>query len=235
LFNVFLVGHLLIVALDTLRDQGFEDPLRKIVEEVSPHVSGFKIGLSLLLEKGLGVISKVKKFSEREVIADLKLADIGDIMIATLKLLASVGVDAIIAHGFIGVSDALDKLIAEAEKYDVNVILVVSMSHRGSEKYIDKHFEELLQDAVQLGVHGVVIPATKPHLITQARRVLGSEVYIYSPGVGVQGAKPGDALCAGADYEIIGRLITTSLKPSSVVKTVKNIQLERVRECRGSL
>jgi orotidine-5'-phosphate decarboxylase len=235
LFNVFLVGHLLIVALDTIRDQRCEDSLKKIVEEVSPHVSGFKVGLSLLLENGLEAISKVKRFSEREVIADLKLADIGDIMVSTLKLLAGVGVDAVIAHGFVGVSNALDKLVFEAEKHDVNVILVVSMSHRGSEKYIDKHFEELLQDAVQLGVHGVVIPATKPHLITRARGVLGERVYIYSPGVGVQGARPGDALCAGADYEIIGRLITTSPDPSSAARTVKHIQLERVRECRGFL
>jgi len=226
---------LLVVALDTLRDQGRGDSLRKIVEEVSPHVSGFKVGLGLLLENGLEVISKVKKFSEREVIVDLKLADIGDVMASILRLLADSGVDAVIAHGFVGVIDALDKLVFEAEKQGVNVILVISMSHRGSEKYIDKHFEELLQDAVQLGVRGVVVPATKPYLITRARRALGERVYIYSPGVGVQGARPGDALCAGADYEIIGRLITTSSDPSSAARTVKHIQLERVRECRGSL
>lgn len=226
---------MLVVALDTLRDQGRGDSLRKIVEEVSPHVSGFKVGLGLLLENGLEVISKVKKFSEREVIVDLKLADIGDVMASILRLLADSGVDAVIAHGFVGVIDALDKLVFEAEKQGVNVILVISMSHRGSEKYIDKHFEELLQDAVQLGVRGVVVPATKPYLITRARRALGERVYIYSPGVGVQGARPGDALCAGADYEIIGRLITTSSDPSSAARTVKHIQLERVRECRGSL
>ena len=224
---------MLIVALDAVRELERAETLSKIVESTSQYVSGFKIGVGVLLKHGLGVISTVKSISSRDVIVDLKLADIGDVMKSTLELVASSGANAVIAHGFVGVSDALDKLIERARDLGVRVILVVSMSHRGSEEYIDKHSEELLRDATQLGVHGVVVPATKPWLITRARSVLGSRVLIYSPGIGVQGAEPGDALCAGADYEIIGRLVTTAPDPLSAVKTVRSAQLEKVRACRG--
>lgn len=224
---------MLVVALDAVRELGNLESLLGVVESVHDYVSGFKIGIGVLLKHGLSAISAVKEISSREVVADLKLADIGDVMASTLELLASSGVDAVIAHGFVGISGALEKLVEEAEKRGVKLILVVSMSHKGSEKYIDKHFDELLEDSIQLGASGVVVPATKPHLITRARRVLGGRARIYSPGVGVQGARPGDALCAGADYEIIGRLVTTAPDPLSAVKSVVSAQLERVRACRG--
>jgi orotidine-5'-phosphate decarboxylase len=226
---------LLIVAIDAVRELSEKEAIIRLVEKISEYASGLKIGVGVLLKHGLEVIDTVKKVSSRDVIVDLKLADIGDIMVSTLDLIASAGADAVIAHGFIGVKDALDKLVESAHRLGIKVLLVASMSHRGSEEYIDKHFNELLRVAIKIGAHGVVVPATKPQLIKSARSVLGNKHYIYSPGVGVQGAHPGDAICAGADYEIIGRLITTAPDPLNATRTIRSAQLEKVRLCRGYL
>jgi orotidine-5'-phosphate decarboxylase len=39
------------------------------------------------------------------------------------------------------------------------------------------------------------------------------ELVIISPGVKAQGARPGDAIRAGADFEIVGRGIYASAEP----------------------
>jgi len=151
----------------------------------------------------------------------------------TISILARNGADAVIVHGFIGVEGALDVLVEESRKLGLDVIIVVSMTHKGATRFLDIHFEELLKQVVDLNVHGVVLPATRLHLIKKARGVLGGSIKIYSPGIGVQGAEPGSAICAGADYEIIGRLITRSENPRVVAERVYSAQLEAWRRCRG--
>ncbi len=66
----------------------------------------------------------------------------------------------------------------------------------------------------KVDVDGVVMPATYPELIGQTRDIL-DDIYIISPGVGIQGAKIGDAISHGADYEIIGRKICDNENPKN--------------------
>lgn len=228
-------GALLVIALDPplVSEIGKEHDLIDLVERTKSFSSGYKIGLPFILEYGLNAIRTVKETSGTRIIVDFKLADIGDIMITILRKLAAYNVDAVIAHGFIGIEDGVGKLVNEASKLGLDIILVVSMTHKGSSKYIDKHFNELLEDALEQGVHGIVIPANKPDLLKTTRILTGSRLKIYSPGIGVQGAKPGDALCHGADYEIIGRSITRALDPGKQAREICIAQLNRVRECRG--
>lgn len=224
---------MIIVALDPpfghLGDLNFID----IVEKTKHRVQGYKIGLSLLLEHGLKSIIMVKEKSKLKTIVDFKLADIGDIEILVAERVFYVGADSIIAHGFVGIEDALEKLAKYIHAHGKELILVVSMSHRGSIKYIDKHFEELVYDALEIKAHGLVVPATRPWLIRKAREIVGNKVKIYSPGVGFQGVKPGLALCSGADYEIVGRVITRAIDPSQAVDELSKAQLEEVIKCRG--
>jgi len=224
---------LLIIALDPPFGPNGEYDEVYVVKETSNYAAGYKVGIPLVLGSGLEAIQAVKKASGKPVIADFKLADIGDIMAEIARKLAKSGADSIVVHGFIGVGNGVDKVVSEARKLGVGVILVVSMSHRGSEKYIDKHFEEMLNDALSLEVHGIVVPATRPWIIERARKAAGSSLKIYAPGIGVQGARPGTALCAGADYEIVGRFITRSSSPGESAREVYKSQLESVRACRG--
>ncbi|MEM4933105.1 MAG: orotidine 5'-phosphate decarboxylase / HUMPS family protein, partial [Desulfurococcaceae archaeon] len=160
-------------------------------------------------------------------------ADIGHIMSMIVNKLAENGFDSVIAHGFVGVKGALSELKSTCDRLGLKLILVVSMSHPGSMEYIDRHLNELVNNAIELNVHGVVAPATRPSIIRKVREMIGEKIKIYSPGIGVQGAEPGDALCAGADYEIIGRAITNSSNPYEAAIMIKNKQDNRVRSCRG--
>jgi orotidine-5'-phosphate decarboxylase len=78
-----------------------------------------------------------------------------------------------------------------------------------------------------------VAPATRKDIIRFLRLILDIDKKILAPGVGPQGALPGDALCAGADYEIIGRLITRSKTPRRETEEILNLQREALKRCKG--
>lgn len=217
----------LIVALDS-PDRGFED----LVEELCGIVDGFKLGLPLLVGRGPVYTAALRSRCHEGVwIADLKLADIGHVMKLTTSLVVDY-VDAVIAHGFIGVRGALGELKEFLERRGKKLVVVASMSHPGAEEVYDKALPLILDAMEKLGPWGVVAPATRPHVIESIRERLGPRVAIMSPGVGAQGAEPGAALCAGADYEIVGRLIVSSPDPRSAALAIRDAQGRRLASCR---
>ncbi len=199
-------------------------------------VEGFKIGLPALIRLGIDRVSTIFKDYGGFLIADLKIADIGDIMSLSIEILASHGFNAVIAHGFVGVEQALDMASRRCRDLGMKLILVVSMSHNGSKEFIDKHLDELIDIARGIGSWGVVAPATRPQIIRRIRmRYDSTELKILSPGVGVQGAEPGIALCSGADYEIVGRAITSSINVRESALKIREEQNYKVKQCRGLL
>jgi orotidine-5'-phosphate decarboxylase len=221
------------VALDPPAE--LSDPLTwslEIIDSLRGTVQGFKIGLPFILSAGMrGVERLSERLGDAMLIADLKLADIGYVMSISAKLLAGAGVDAVIAHAFVGYRDALEYLKKTCDDLGVKLILVVAMSHRGASEVMWRNYDGLLEVALKVAPWGVVLPATNTALIRMARRRLGEDTRILSPGVGAQGAKPGEALCAGADYEIVGRLITLSEDPYQKAIEVLEMQKERMRLC----
>jgi orotidine-5'-phosphate decarboxylase len=205
-----------ILALDPFTSG---DPLEwvgGIVGETRDLVSGYKIGLLLalrLLEKGYSLRDLAGKLSGVElVVVDFKLADIPDIVASVIDILGGHGYGKFIIHPFTG---GLRELV-ERGVDPGDLILVASMSHRGSTEFIDKHWRDFVELALDIGVWGVVIGANKPGIIAGARRLIderGGGVKILSPGVGAQGAEPSTAIKSGGDYEIIGRMVTGSSNP----------------------
>lgn len=187
-----------------------------IVSETSDLVSGYKIGLPLLLKTRFIEELTASIPVEKLVIADFKLADIGDVMLLAIRELAERGFNAFIVHGFVGWSSGLEFVSRFTAESGFKLITVISMTHPGSGEFIDKHFEELVELTIKSSAWGCVIGANKPDYIARARNVFrenGVDVKILSPGIGVQGVKPGSALKHGADYEIVGRAVTWSDKP----------------------
>ncbi|MET1160346.1 MAG: orotidine-5'-phosphate decarboxylase [Thermoprotei archaeon] len=188
-----------------------------IVSETSDLVVGYKIGLPLVLRVGDRVVEITRAMKESElVVADLKLADIGDIMALVADQLAEMGFNAIISHAFIGWSKGLETLANKAFEKSLKLITVLSMSHPGSSEVIDKNYEKLLEITLRARAWGCVIGANKEELIRKTKgkaRENGLDLKVLSPGIGFQGIPPATAIRAGADYEIIGRLITCSSKP----------------------
>lgn len=203
-----------IVGLDTLG--GDAGRAGDLASRLCSRVSGFKIGLPNLLSCG-GIGEAVREACpDSLIVADLKLADIGN----TMRLAASRVVgwsDAVIAHAFPGVEGGLDELKAYLDSEGRKLLLVAAMSNPGASRIADKVLEEVVGVIGEVDPWGVVAPATRPSIIRLIRgRFPGKP--ILSPGVGAQGAEPGSAVNAGASYEIIGRLIVDSEEPLRVVE-----------------
>ncbi|MEM1679540.1 MAG: hypothetical protein QXO80_03180 [Thermosphaera sp.] len=58
----------------------------------------------------MGKAHRLRQYTDKELIADLKLADIGCIMSMIVSKLAEKGFDSVITHGFVGVKSALSEL-----------------------------------------------------------------------------------------------------------------------------
>jgi orotidine-5'-phosphate decarboxylase len=224
---------MLIVALDPPYDADVLKWIEYRYNLLKPYVQGFKIGLPAILEVGFKAIGKILKNYEGLLIADLKLADIGDIMCISAERAWIHGFNAIIAHTFVGYEQALDKLSKLCRERMLKLILVVSMSHKGSAEFIDRHVEEFSELARKVRAWGIIAPATRPNVLKRIRAFVGNNIKILAPGIGTQGAEPGTAICNGADYEIVGRAITHTENVLENAFKIIEQQKEEVAKCRG--
>lgn len=216
----------LIFALDVSDQDPMENALQ-ILEETSRYVSGVKIGYLLVLRAGLEIVSRIKEGSDLPVIADFKIADVPHVNRLIAGNAFDAGADAVIAHAFLG-HDSLKAVVEVARKNGKGVIAIPSMSHPGSETFIGPVSERMARMAVELGSDGLVGPATRVDEVKKLRSWVGDEVLIFSPGVGAQGGEPGDAVLAGADFEIVGRAIYASGDPEESSKKLRNRINERI-------
>ncbi|MFP3203976.1 MAG: orotidine 5'-phosphate decarboxylase / HUMPS family protein [Metallosphaera yellowstonensis] len=201
---------------------------RERLKELSHHLAGVKVGWPLLLDLGPSKVSELTKGLGLKVILDLKLADIDSTMVSIASKLKSLG-DGFIAHSFVGIDGALDSLRRELK--DRELYLVISMSHPG---WSDEVYQYLLQVTKGVNPEGLVAPATRQSVVRRARADFPDKIII-SPGVGAQGARPGSALCAGADFEIVGRSVYLSHSPlDSLLKIVKEQEVA-INECKGGM
>ncbi|BDB97344.1 orotidine 5'-phosphate decarboxylase [Saccharolobus caldissimus] len=200
----------------------------EILSEIESEVYGLKIGLPLVLDLGLEKVRNlVKEVNIEEIIVDFKLADIGYVMKSVVEKMLFA--DSFIAHSFIGVKGSLDELKSYLDEKGKGLYLVASMSHSGWNNSFLSYIKEVIKE---INPKGIVIGATKTDLISSFKREFSS-IKIISPGVGVQGANYGDAICAGADFEIIGRSIYTAKDPVNQLKSINKIIEDRVMNCKG--
>ncbi len=193
----------LVLALDAPLG---EDPVywsRRLLDEAGRYVAAIKVGLPTVLRAGMDGTRNILGSWEGPSILDMKMADVAHVNSLLAGLAADMGFDAVIAHGFVGYEGALDALRGA----DIGVLVVAYMSHPGAEGTFEAVFDKILE-TVRLGdFDGAIVPATRPGVVRRARAALGRGYLLLSPGVGAQGAKPGSALQAGADAEIVGRAI----------------------------
>ncbi len=174
---------------------------------VSEYVDAVKVGYPLILSAGIGVLKEVKGIG-KPVIADLKVADIPVVSARICQLAGNA--DYVIVHGFMG-----EDVVAECAKV-ARIFVVAEMSHPGALKYMSRVSDEIASMATK-HAKGIIAPATRPDRVRKLRAIVGN-LLILSPGVKAQGAGVGDAIKAGADYEIIGRGICDSANPRMVAE-----------------
>jgi len=222
----------IILAVDPYGDISV-DEITKRIDIVKKYIAGVKIGLPLLVRFGMPGVKKIIDVAKdtEHVILDFKLADIAPVMISTIEPFIGTGANEVIAHAFIGLDGALKEFKEYIDEQGLKLILVASMSHPGSIDIMDQILDKIINVVDKLEPYGIVVPATRPHIIQYVKKKLLSrniDVKIYSPGIGVQGAKPGSALRAGADYEIIGRSILYSPNPLEAASRIARIHDELV-------
>jgi orotidine-5'-phosphate decarboxylase len=217
----------IIVALD-IKDIDFALNLAKEMDKAKGNYA-LKIGRPLEMQGGKSIISKIKEVSNIPLIYDGKIADIPFISSEIAEIAYEAGADAVIMHSFVG-SDVIKEII------NLNmgdVITVVEMTHPGAVEYYQHYSEKMAEAALKLGVNGIVLPATRPERVKKLSKLISDSIYIISPGIKAQGAKPGDAIINGADYEVVGRAIYESEEPRKTAEALYQEIIERKRLTRN--
>ena len=198
-----------ILALDV---NSRADALR-VVEAARDHIDAVKVGWPLILATGPDIISDIAKL--KDVICDMKIADIPSVNTLIVDQAIRRGASAVICHGFVG--DDSVKACVEAAKGQAFV--VTEMSHPGGKQFTAPVADKLAALARSAGARGIVAPATRPERIAELRKIIG-KLEIISPGVGAQGGKASDTIKAGADYIIVGRAIYEAQDPKAAAKAL---------------
>jgi orotidine-5'-phosphate decarboxylase len=197
-------GIILALDVDT-REKALE-----ITREAAEFVDAIKVGYPLVLNTDLSIIGELKKF-QKPIIADFKVADIPIVGQRICEAAKGAGADFVIVHGFVG--EDVVKACSNASK----IFVVAEMSHPGALDFMAKDAESIVEIA-RKHAFGIVAPATRPERIRELRAASGADLKIISPGVKAQGASVGDAIRAGADFEIIGRGIYGAREPKKAAE-----------------
>ncbi len=198
----------LILALDVMDGE----KAVSIANEVADYIYAIKIGWPLVMAAGMNIVDSLSQI--KPVICDFKVADIPN----TTKLIVGEarkhGAMGIIVHGFVG-RDSIKAAVDEAGK--MKVYVVVEMSHPGALDFMQKHTDEIVLMAKDVGAAGLIAPATRPERITHIRSLAG-DMEILAPGVGAQGGSAREAIDAGATHIIVGRKIYEANEPAKAAK-----------------
>ena len=139
-----------------------------------------------------------------------------------------------IANPFVGWDEGLKPLFDVSKRLCRGVILLCYMSHKGAcegygQTIIDHEtgfqmpqYVSFAKKALNWEADGVVVGATVPDKILEIKKILGSQVPIYSPGVGAQGGAAETAVKAGSNYLIVGREIISAVDPAMTARRISD-------------
>jgi orotidine-5'-phosphate decarboxylase len=217
----------IIVALDVPTKS---DALR-LVEQLRPEISFFKIGLQLYTAEGPEIVRAVQGAGAK-VWLDLKLHDIPNTVGRAVESAASLGLQLLTIH-LVGGGEMI-RAATGAKKGQMSILGVTVLTSSSEETLreigvTNKMEEQVLRLAklgVENGIDGVV---ASPHEIKKLRAAFGDKIIIAVQGIRPAWAKaddqkrfmtPRDALEAGATCIGIGRPITKASDPRAAVRKI---------------
>ena len=214
------IADKVIVALDVAT----KEKALELVEQLRDQISFFKIGLQLYTAEGPETIRAVRA-TGANVFLDLKLHDIPNTVARTVESAARLGVQMLTIHLSGGpemIRAAVGSRSGEMLLLGVTVLTSVdekALWQLGISDKIDDHVLRLAKLGVENGVGGIVASA---HEIKMLRGEFSDKIKIVVPGIRPSGSETGDqkrvttpreAIDAGADYLVIGRLIIAHPRP----------------------
>jgi orotidine-5'-phosphate decarboxylase len=217
----------IIVALDVPTKS---DALR-LVEQLRPEISFFKIGLQLYTAEGPEIVRAVQGAGAK-VWLDLKLHDIPNTVGRAVESAAAFGLQLLTIH--LSGGGEMIRAATSAKKGQMSILGVTVLTSLSEETLreigvTNKMEEQVLRLAklgVENGIDGVV---ASPHEIKKLRAAFGDKIIIAVQGIRPTWAKaddqkrfmtPRDALEAGATYIGIGRPITKASDPRAAVRKI---------------
>jgi orotidine-5'-phosphate decarboxylase len=227
----------LIVALDSPNEQ----KIKQLVNQLSPYVGAFKVGLELFSAVGPSIIRYIQNAGGK-VFLDGKFHDIPNTVDGAAGAITRHKVWMFNVHCSGGV--AMMQAAAQSAKdtaailnLPVPIILGVTIltsidlkilkSELGVEKDLTGQVVHFAQQAKSAGLDGVV---ASPKEIIPIRQELGLDFIILTPGIrpvwaaAAQDQKrimlPKDAIAAGANYIVVGRPITQAPNPVEAAQKI---------------
>ncbi|MCW5935828.1 MAG: orotidine-5'-phosphate decarboxylase [Fimbriimonadaceae bacterium] len=216
------------------------------VRRISPYVGAFKVGHALALPYGLDVIERLREAGAERIFLDLKFHDIPNSVALGVREAAKRGVWMATLH-LSGGRAMITAAIEEAQAYaadEAPLLIGVSvltsldqecLSHDlGVSRSLHEHMVCLSKMGVENGLDGVVCSAQE---ISQIRPEIGSHAVIVTPGIRPANyerhdqQRVGDAVSAlkdGADYLVIGRVLTNAADPHQAMLDLGLLQDEYV-------
>ena len=199
------------------------------IKKLNPYLCGIKLNFHLLLPLGAKEIIKINKTAHGfglQTIADIKLNDIGNTNRVTTEHLWNLGFDAVIANPIMGL-DSLKNLVKSSHKQQKGVITLCHMSAPEAKLSYDMEikmgkkqqlYQLFLNWALTAKVDGIVVGATFPKIIQYCSKQAGTNLSIFSPGVGTQGGNASEVISSGTNYLIVCRTILNAKNPISIAK-----------------
>jgi orotidine-5'-phosphate decarboxylase len=218
----------LIVALDVES----RERAGRLVAELLPHVSMFKVGKELFTTEGPEVVRSIVASGGR-VFLDLKFHDIPNTVAKAVGAAAQLGAFFVTLHvsgGRAMLEAAASALPAEGTQL-LGVTVLTShtdetLKETGAGGTVKETVGRLAILARESGLDGVVC---SPHEITLIRESVGNDLLIVTPGIRPKGSAKGDqarvttpleALRLGADYIVVGRPITEATSPADAAQAI---------------
>ena len=218
----------IIVALDLPSPQ----KALKLAEELAPLVGAFKVGKQLFVSGGPDIVRKLRATGAK-VFLDLKLHDIPNTVATAIISATDLGVQMATVHASGGTAmlTAAENAAHEqaamlrAEPPLVLAVTVLTsmddsdLAELGIECGVQEQVLRLAKLATGAGLRGLVC---SPQEIEMLRAELGNDVQLVTPGIRPESSKaddqkrtmtPAEAIQAGANWLVIGRLITGAKDP----------------------
>lgn len=219
------------------------DEAKKLVDELSPYIGTFKVGLQLFCGYGLEIVNYIKE-KNADFFLDVKLHDIPNTVEKASYNVIKNGANFFNVHatGGIEMMKAAKKgALKAAEKYSrkkplvlaVTVLTSINQETLSNELSNSKNVEDfviqLAKNAKLAGLDGVVASARELKAIKEE---LGDDFIVLTPGIRpswstkddqARIATPKSAIEDGADFIVLGRAIT---KAENKIEAIKKIYEE---------
>ena len=219
-----------IVALD-VQEQA---KALELIEQISPPIEFYKIGLELYTSAGNDFVSRLKERGMK-VFLDLKLHDIPTTVSRAVASISNLMPDMITVHAS-GGAQMLKAAVSAAREVSpkTKVLAVTVLTSLDSDALIQIGMQPDIKEAIrklaglayESGCDGIVCSAAD---LADLRDLYPSPFLMVTPGIRLaeeethdqkRTSTPIDAIKQGADYLVIGRSISAQKQPKSALERI---------------